>query len=121
MNTHPLGILRTAAIEDGPGGPGGHSGRARRRIPGVKVRNDGVHAAVLVAGNVYDLAYDGVGWQLTPEGERPHAYLVNDALQPIGELTLTHGVLALLRDRRYMVVQDATGAWGVHEHVPAMS
>lgn len=112
MTNRALGTLTTAA-ED--------TAEAVHRIPGRRVRNDGVHEAALVPGQAYRLAHDGVGWQLTAEGERPHAYLVDDGLGPVGELELADGVLVLQADRQYVVAQDDAGQWVVHEHVPAMS
>ena len=55
-----------------------------------------------------------------PEGERPHAYLVDAALEPIGRLKLAHRRIVLMRDRRYTLSQDEAGAWRLCEHTLRM-
>ncbi len=84
-------------------------------IPGVKVRNDGVYPAVLLPGYRYQLAHDGIGWQLTAEGGQPHGYLVGDDLEPVERLELAHRPVVLIDGRHYTVSQDETGAWRLHE------
>jgi hypothetical protein len=57
--------------------------------------------------------------RLTPEGERPHAYLTDDALQPAGALELAHRLPVLDPGRRYILERDETGAWRLLEHASA--
>jgi hypothetical protein len=118
MTTSELGVLRTAPqyALDEPGHFGDQSPRAWDLIPGRKVRNDGVYAAILLPGSVYNLEHDGTGWQLTPEGTRPHAYLTDDQLQPAYTLELAHRLIALNSECRYSIERDGTGAWRLLEH-----
>jgi hypothetical protein len=74
---------------------------------------------VLVPGYVYCLQHDGIGWQLTPQGDRPHAYLVHGNGAPVESLELAHRLLVLVRDRSYVVAGDETGAWLLKEQVTA--
>jgi len=116
--TSPLGVLRTLPqqAEDEPGRFGDQSPRSWDVIPGRKVRNDGVYTATLVPGCAYHLVHDGIGWQLTADGERPHAYLVDGELQPSGVLELAHRAVVLNPACRYAVEQDETGAWRLLKH-----
>jgi hypothetical protein len=115
------GVLRTTAYqaEDVQGWFGAESVRCWDVIPGVSMRNDGVYPAVLVPGYVYRLQHDGIGWQLTPEGDRPHAYLVDGNGAPVESLELAHRPLVLMRDHSYVVSRDETGAWLLNEQVTA--
>jgi hypothetical protein len=117
MNT-PLGVLRTAPqeAEDEPGRFGDQAPPSWDLIPGRKSRNDGCYPATLVPGYTYHLAHDGIGWLFSPEGERPHAYLVDGDLQPVGLLELAHRAVVLDRASRYTIERDETGAWRLLEH-----
>src|SRR5215471_1074326 len=87
-------------------------------IPGRKVRNDGVYPAALRPGYVYRLEHDGIGWQFAPDGQAPHAYLVDAAsLEPADRLELTHKSIALAPGRRYTLSQDDAGAWQLYQDV----
>lgn len=116
MNT-PLGVLRTMPqqAEGEPGRFGDQAPRSWDLIPGCKIRNDGCYPATLVPGCTYHLAHDGIGWLFTPEGERPHAYLVDDGLQPADLLELAHRPVVLDRASRYTIERDETGAWRLLE------
>ncbi len=116
--TSPLGVLRTVPqqAEDKPGQSGDQSPRCWDVIAGRKIRNDGVYPATLVPGYVYHLTHDGTGWLFTPEGERPHAYLVGGDLQPVDILELAHRPVVLDRSCRYTIERDETGAWRLLEH-----
>ena len=113
--TSPLGVLRTVPqqAEDEAGRFGHESPRSWDAIPGRKVRNDGVHQAILLPGWTYHLAHDGTGWQLTPEGSRPHGYLVDSELQPADTLEMAHRRLVLDPSSRYTLERDETGAWRI--------
>lgn len=115
------GVLRTTAYqaEDERGWFGAESARSWDVIPGVSLRNDGIYPAVLVPGYVYRLQHDGIGWQLTPEGDCPHAYLVDGSSAPVQSLELAHRPLVLMPDRSYVVSPDETGAWLLNEQVTA--
>jgi hypothetical protein len=117
MNS-PLGVLRTVPQQplDEPGRYSDQSPRSWDVIPGRKVCNDGVYPAILLPGLAYHLAHDGTGWQLVPEGTRPHAYLTDDALQPVVKMELAHRPLVLDPGCRYSIEQDGTGAWHLLEH-----
>jgi hypothetical protein len=116
--TNTLGVLRTLPqdAEEDSRRFLDQSPRSWDVIPGRKVRNDGCYQATLVPGYAYHLTHDGIGWQLTPEGERPHAYLVDSDLQPAGVLELAHRPVVLDRGCRYTIEQDETGAWRLAEH-----
>ncbi len=120
MNAGTLaGVLRTVRQQglDEPGHFGGEDPPSWDVIPGVKVRNDGVYPATLLPGYEYRLEHDGIGWQLTPQGEQPHAYLVEaGSLEPVHRLELAHQPVVLIRDRYYTVSRDGVGAWRLHEH-----
>ncbi len=120
--TTAAGVLRTDPQQamDERGRFGGESLPSWDVIPGVQVRNDGVYPATLVPGYVYRIEHDGIGWQMTPEGERPHAYLVDAALEPIEKLELAHRPIVLMRGCHYTLSLDEAGAWQLHEH-PAES
>jgi hypothetical protein len=122
MNTE-VGVLRTIPqqIEDDPGRFGDQPPRSWDLIPGRKVRNDGCYQATLVPGYVYHLAHDGIGWLFTPEGERPHAYLVDNDLHPTDILELAHRPVVLDPASRYTIERDETGAWHLAEHVGAVA
>lgn len=111
------GVLRTIPQQglDEPGHFGDQAPSTWDVIPDVKVRNDGVYPATLMPGYVYRIEHDGIGWQLTPEGERPHAYLVDTALEPVSRLELAHRTIVLMHERRYTLSQDEAGAWELHE------
>ncbi|MDX6390456.1 MAG: hypothetical protein QOJ73_1519 [Streptosporangiaceae bacterium] len=118
MSAHPpVGVLRTVRqqAEDEPDRFGSQSPQSWDVIPGVKVRNDGVYPAVLLPGYRYQLAHDGIGWQLTAEGGQPHGYLVGDDLEPVERLGLAHRPVVLIGGRHYTVSQDEAGAWSLHE------
>ena len=121
--TSALGVLRTEQhlTLDEPGYFGDQSPRSWDVIPGRKVRNDGVYPAILFPGSAYHLVHDGTGWQLAPEGTRPHAYLTDDALQPAGTLELAHRPLVLDPGCRYSIERDETGAWHLLEHARALT
>jgi hypothetical protein len=116
------GVLRTVPQQamDERDRFGGESSSSWDVIPGVKVRNDGVYPATLVPGYVYRIEHDGTAWQLTPEGERHHAYLVDAALEPIGRLELAHRPIVLMRGSHYTLSQDEAGAWRLCEHTLRM-
>jgi hypothetical protein len=118
----PVGVLRTIRqqADDEPGRFGSQSPQSWDVIPGVKVRNDGVYPAVLLPGYGYRLANDGIGWQLTAEGGRPHGYLVGDDLEPAERLELAHRAVVLTGGRHYTVSQDQAGAWLLHEDANAV-
>lgn len=119
MTTTPLGVLRTVPQhhEDEPARFDDQSPRSWDVIPGRKVRNDGVYPAILIPGDTYNLMHDGIGWQLTPEGTRPHAYLTNDSRQLVDTLELAHRMIALDPATRYTLERDETGAWRLLTHV----
>ncbi|HUZ37739.1 MAG TPA: hypothetical protein VMV17_15570 [Streptosporangiaceae bacterium] len=112
------GVLRTVPQQamDERNRFGGESPSSWDVIPDVQVRNDGVYPATLVPGYVYRIEHDGIGWQMTPEGERPHAYLVDAALEPTGRLELAHRPIVLMRGCRYTLSRDEAGAWRLCEH-----
>lgn len=112
-----LGIIRTIRQqqnEDGPDrfGPE-ESPRSWHVVPGRKLRNDGVVPVVLVPGYTYTLAHDGTGWQLTPEDETPHAYLVGDDLQLAGTIEVEHRAMRLVPGSRYVITQAGDGTWSL--------
>jgi hypothetical protein len=118
----PAGVLRTIRqhAEDPASWFGSEDPQSWDVIAGVKVRNDGVYHAVLVPGYVYQLAHDGTGWQLTPEGGRRHGYLVGGDLEPIDRLELAHGPVVLTGGRRYTVSEDDAGGWRLDEDANAV-
>lgn len=120
--TSLLGVLRTMPqqAQDEPRRFGDQSPRAWDVIPGLKLRNDGVYPAVLVPGYAYELTHDGVGWLLTPQGKRPHAYLVGPGLEPVTTLELAHRAVMLDSRCRYAIERNETGAWCLVEHVAAV-
>jgi hypothetical protein len=121
--TNTLGVLRTLPMgaDDDPHRFGDQTPQSWDVIPGRKVRNDGCYPATLVPGYIYHLTHDGIGWQLTPEGERPHAYLVDNDLQPVDFLELAHRPVVLNHSSRYTIERDETGAWRLAEHVGAVA
>jgi hypothetical protein len=107
-------VLRTVPQQDEePGRFGDESPRSWDVIPGRKVRNDGTYEAILLHGCSYQLAHDGTGWQLTPEGSRPHGYLADGKLQPADTLEMAHRLLVLDPSTRYTLERDETGAWRI--------
>ena len=117
-----LGALRTIPqAEDEPSRFGDQAPRSWDVVPGLKVRKDGVYPAVLVTGYTYTLTHDGIGWQLTPEGERPQAYLVDAALQPVNILELAHRAVMLDTTCHYTISRHETGAWHLLAHAGAMT
>lgn len=86
-------------------------------IPEIKIRNGGAMSAALVAGYVYQLRYDAIGWHLSSEGGDLPQYLFDTSLKPIHKLQLINGPLVLMRDRYYRLSQnEIDGAWRVYEH-----
>ena len=62
---------------------------------------------------MYILEHDGTGWQLTPESETPHAYVVDDDLRPVDTIQAEHSTMQLLPGNRYVITQDAGGTWSL--------
>jgi hypothetical protein len=72
-------------------------------VPGRRVRNDGVSVLTLLPYRTCRLAHDGAGWLFWAEFEKPHRYLVDDALEYSSSLPGTSGPITLMVGCKYEV------------------